>query len=149
MHVTTRFFGSVADPAPLAALVPRLAARLATRGHPFAVRATRVAAFPDLRRARVLVLAIEDDGTLAGVAREAEAAAVALGFPPEERAYRPHLTLARLKEASDVRNLGEPVALEGRVVAFTLYESKTAREGPIYTALERSVLVRETSRSRP
>lgn len=134
MHVTARFFGSVEDPAPLVALVPRL-----VRPSPI-VRATRVDAFPDLRRARVLVVALEDDGTLAEVAREAERAAVALGFTPEERAYKPHLTLARAREPVDARDLGGPVAFEGRAVAITLYESKTTREGPIYTPVATSKL---------
>jgi 2'-5' RNA ligase len=134
MHVTARFFGDVEDPAPLVALVPML-----VRPAPI-VRAAKLDAFPDLRRARVLVLAIEDDGTLAAIAAEAEKAAVALGFEPEQRAYRPHLTLARLKEPSDLRDLAEPISLSGRAVALTLYESKTTKEGPVYTSLVRSAL---------
>lgn len=134
MHVTARFFGTVSDPTPLAALVPRLA-----RPAPL-VRAAKVDAFPQLRRARVLVLALEDDGTLKAVADEAERAAVALGFAPETRSFRPHLTLARLKEPADVRDLVIPVGFEGRATALTLYESKTGAAGPVYTAISRSFL---------
>jgi RNA 2',3'-cyclic 3'-phosphodiesterase len=136
MHVTARFFGNGVELATVTGLAHQLAGeRTAPR-----VRCAKVDAYPDARRARVLVLAIQDDGTVGEIASEAEAAARALGFAPEERAYRAHLTIARFKEPADVRKLvaETKVALEGRVTALTLYESKLGPQGPTYTALERA-----------
>src|SRR5690349_14836529 len=93
MHVTLRFFGDVDDEqlGKLVASVPALGRRA-----PCLLRAMRVDAFPDARRARVLVLPLDDDGFLTALHEQVEQLAAALGFERESRAYRPHLTLARL-----------------------------------------------------
>ena len=64
---------------------------------------------------------------------------MALGFAPETRAYRPHLTLARLKVPADVRaHAGDSGALPAaHATAITLYASTMAASGPVYTPLER------------
>ena len=143
MHVTVRFFGDTDE-----ALVPQLQhavrALAAGRGE-LRVRARRLGAFPDPRRTRVLVLAIEEPrGVLEDVAKRAEALAVGLGFPPDEHGtYKPHLTLARLRGGEDVRELvaATPVDIEGRVLSLTLYRSDLGKgpDGrPLYTAIERA-----------
>src|SRR4051812_20038389 len=87
MHVTLRFLGETdASLVPaLSDLVTKLGARL-----PLEVRATSLLAFPDAKKARVLTIGLEGVDALA---RECEESAVALGFAPEERAFRAHLTL--------------------------------------------------------
>ena len=67
MHVTLVFLGEID-----AARVPSLTEIVhATAGERAAsvVRATRLGAFPDERRARVLVLPLDDDGTLERIAK--------------------------------------------------------------------------------
>lgn len=137
MHATVRFFGDVDDErlAALVTLVPRLEAgpRMPR------VRVTRLHAFPDLRRARVLVMPLEDEGVLASVHDVIEAHAAELGFERETRAYRPHLTLARLPRPSDVRAVVASVrpSLEGCIRSLTLYASKLGGPGPSYSVLAR------------
>ena len=72
-------------------------------------------------------------------------ALVAVGIAPEERAFKPHITLARLNRASgpiegflaDAAGLASsPVTLD----AFLLYESVLGREGASYNAVARSPL---------
>lgn len=138
MHCTIRFFGDVDDErlARLVAIVPGL---LSARSDAPAVRVTQVDAFPDRRRARVLVLPLEDDGTLAAVHAEIEEHAEALGFERERRPYRAHLTLARFREPTDVRKTLADVApsFAGRVPSITLYASTLGKDGPTYTVLAR------------
>lgn len=130
MHVTLRFYGEGSP--PRGALVH-------PGGGPPVVRARGLDAFPRTAKARVLFVALEDDGWLAGIARAAERIAVEAGFAPEPRAFTPHLTLARFKEPIDVRAIcAEPLVLpEAHITGITLYESKTLPSGPIYTALAR------------
>jgi len=144
MHVTVRFFGASSDEQvdgqrALVADFEREVGRAAPGARPRPARALRLTGFPNARRARVLVLAIDDDGFLESVAAKAERAAVALGFEPETRAFRPHLTFARMKAPADLRDLCEtPLALpEARITSLTLYESKTLPTGPVYTSLAR------------
>ncbi len=140
MHATVRFFGDVDDErlAKLVAIVPGLAS---TRTEAPRVRVTRVDAFPDLRRARVLVLPLEDDGALAAIAAEIEEHAAALGFEREKRAFRGHLTLARFREPTDVRRsvAGVHPSFEGLVPSLTLYASTLGKDGPTYSVLAQRV----------
>lgn len=124
MHCTVRFFGDVGDDR-----LAELAARVASLpGAPIALRARRLDAFPKPRRAHVLVLDLEDDGSLARIHAELGA---------EERPYRPHLTLARFKEPADLRSTVQKTSLDvsGRVTAVTLYTSRLGSDGPTYTAV--------------
>lgn len=142
LHVTLRFFGATTDEQleALRPLVTELGRAASASCGP--VRAPAVTGFPTPRRAHVLVTDIVDGGALAALAARAEEVAVTLGFAPESRAYRPHLTLARMRRPVDVVDLaGEAASLPaGRVIAVTLYGSTTAATGPVYTPLERVTL---------
>jgi RNA 2',3'-cyclic 3'-phosphodiesterase len=128
MHCTLCFYGEV-DDARLAEL-KRLVEELPNL--PIAVKATRLDAFSSPRKAHVVVLPLEDDGSLVKLHE-------AMG--KEDRPYRPHLTLARLKQPQDLRALLEatPVSLEGRVVGITLYKSVLGKNGPTYTPLAKAL----------
>jgi RNA 2',3'-cyclic 3'-phosphodiesterase len=129
MHCTITFFGEVDDVRleELKALVEGLP------NAPIAVKATRLDAFGTPRKAHVIVLPLEDDGSLARVHET-------IGLK-ENRPYRPHLTLARLKKPEDVQALvaSTPVSLEGRVIGLTLYKSVLGKNGPTYTPLARAL----------
>jgi RNA 2',3'-cyclic 3'-phosphodiesterase len=129
MHCTLTFFGEVDD-----ARLVELKTLVEGLPHgPIAVKATRLDAFASPRKAHVVVLPLEDDGSLARLHE-------AIGLK-EDRPYRPHLTLARLKKPEDLRTLVEstPVSIEGRVVGVTLYESVLGKNGPTYTPLARAL----------
>lgn len=131
MHCTLSFYGEV-DDVRLAELRELVAPFRETA---FAIRATKLDAFSSPRKAHVLVLPLEDDGTLArlheALGKDGEAR------PRQDRPYRPHLTLARMKRPEDVSKLVEEtrVYIEGRVVGVTLYESVLGKNGPTYTPL--------------
>jgi RNA 2',3'-cyclic 3'-phosphodiesterase len=94
LHITLRFLGPTPE-----ARIPELEAGLvaATAGQgPFTVRLAGAGAFPPVGRPRVLWLGIDEGapelGTLAaGLGR----ALAPLGWPVDERPFRPHLSLAR------------------------------------------------------
>jgi 2'-5' RNA ligase len=68
-----------------------------------------------------------------------------LGFPPEKRAFSPHLTLGRVREETspgERRRLGENVAAlkteaksSFKVESLSLMRSKLTREGAVYSCL--------------
>ena len=142
LHVTLRFIGPAGRVGR-----DRIAASLdeADLGGPFPVRIGRLGAFPKLRKATVAWAALERDGgrvaRLAGVVDEAVAAA---GFGHEERPFRAHLTLARIRPPRDLRRAA--AAPEAGVVAHitevVFYRSR-AGDGPVmYDPLERFPLRR-------
>ncbi|HVH46779.1 MAG TPA: 2'-5' RNA ligase family protein, partial [Labilithrix sp.] len=79
---------------------------------------------------------------LTELAAEVERAVVSLGLPAEPRPFRPHLTLARLRRPTDLREVMTQsfTPIVGHVRSITLYRSVTGHEGPTYTSLARSIL---------
>lgn len=108
MHLTVAFYGEVAD-AKAERLTERLA-RVAGRRAAMVLRFAGGGAFPNAHRARVLWVGVEGDrDRLRRLAESATAAGRRLGLGGEEGAYRPHLTLARLREPRDVRTHVDPL----------------------------------------
>ena len=140
MHVTLKFVAEL----PLA-LAPRLTKALAAmvEGHdaPKAC-ALRLTGFPSKEEAEVVVVELTDDsGQLGKLAARVEKLATELGLPREKRAYRPHVTLARLRMAFDGRRwlrdeLAE-IAGDCRAGGLTLYKSILGEEGSTYVPLAR------------
>ena len=97
VHLTLKFLGDVST-----STVGDVAAALegaAAGARPFDLELRGVGGFPDLRRPRVLWVGVGGDlEALQRLYESVESALAPLGFPPEGRAFTPHLTLARLRE---------------------------------------------------
>ena len=100
-HVTLKFIGWVED-RKLDAITEVTSAVAAA--HPAADMAlTGLGAFPSSKRVRVLWAGIDDPkGLGAALAHELSARPRALGVEREDRAFTPHLTLARLRDPRHV-----------------------------------------------
>ncbi len=92
IHLTLKFLGNISDPQAelvtdsLRSLPPVERFRIEVKGFGF---------FPNNHRARVLWVGVEAPAALACLAADVEAAMERLGFAKEDRAFTPHLTLAR------------------------------------------------------
>jgi len=135
-HVTLKFLGWT-RPEVAFALRDRLAT--ATAGlRAFELETRRVGAFPGLERARVLWAGVDEVGAarLGELAGRVERAAEELGFAREERAFHPHVTLARLPSPIDVRELvsrcSEQMFRLSWVDSVVLFESKMKSSGSEY-----------------
>lgn len=144
LHLTLRFLGEVDESA-----IPGLGSALeevARGADPFALRLASLEWFPPRGRPRVLVVSVDvpPDPT-EPIAGALDRALAPLGWLPERRARRPHVTLARHRHgtARDRRAVAElaPTALEPMEVSeMVLYESRLGAEGADYRALERYAL---------
>jgi 2'-5' RNA ligase len=142
IHLTLQFLGDVP-----ASGIDRIAAVVqgATAGEaPFALAVGGPGVFPDPRRPRILWLGLT--GEMGRLTRFQEALARALagiGFPEEERPFRPHLTLARIRSPQGLSGLG-PVLEKGYAYAvgpyvatgLSLYRSELTPGGALYTRLK-------------
>ena len=103
LHVTLKFLGEQPED-----VVPRVSATVsdvAVRHKRFSIRLSDVGAFPNFRRARVVWMGIDRDPRLELLQHDVEVACQELGFELEGRPFRPHLTLARVKERTEADEL--------------------------------------------
>jgi 2'-5' RNA ligase len=137
-HLTVKFLGEIARTTlePIAVAVGRL-----VEGHAApSPGAVRLDAFPSVEAAEVIVALLDDpEGDLAALAGRVEEIASKHGAPADKRAYRPHVTLARLKMPYDVRRWLRPELAPGAdactVAALTIFESTLGDQGATYTRL--------------
>jgi len=138
-HVTLKFIGEV----PLEKVEPIKAVLAPIRLHnPIEMKFRNVGFFPDERRPRVFWAGIEAGAALGELAAAVETALEPLGIAREQRAFSPHLTLARFESQHRLDRLRDAIAAAGplefgRTVAkeFHLYQSVLKRAGAEYTRL--------------
>ena len=138
MHLTLRFLGEATEET-----VNRIAERLALAYQdvtPFTVTVTGTGAFPNLRKPRVVWAGVAPlEGGLEAAQAVAEAAAAAVGLPPETKRFRPHLTLARIRDGRVLGALPAGLAREKdfaagafTVASVSLLSSQLTPSGPIH-----------------
>jgi 2'-5' RNA ligase len=146
MHLTLRFVGEVAD-----AVGERIAAVLAPplAASSFAISLGRPGVFPGPGRPRVIWLGLAEGGEGATASHEAvEARLQTLGLPREERPFRGHVTLGRVREirptyASVLREAMDRLTIDpapATVTEVTLYRSHLSPKGARYEPLVRARL---------
>lgn len=142
MHLTMRFLGDTA-----VSNLPTITAALdqATQGQSaFTLTLGQLGCFPNRRRPRVIWVGL--DGNLAPLwelKRQVDAALQPLGWEPETRPFRAHLTLGRVKDSRLLADLDWGAAVEELPVPVTavhLVQSELRSSGPIYTVLHSSQL---------
>ncbi len=135
LHATLHFLGEVQA---------ETAEALASEVHglafaPVPLAPAGLAAFPSPRRPRVLVVKLASNPSFEALHAATAAAIARRGFVPEARPFRPHVTVARLKnpDAASVQTfLHAPPALPAAVARqVALYVSTPAPGGSHYAPL--------------
>lgn len=136
-HFTLRFLG---ETPPEAAHRLREELRSVPPRRSFRLRLGTAGAFPRPRRASVLWMGVgEGSEELRGLAGDVEAAAVRAGFAAEERPFRAHLTLSRLRQPADATGVLEGIPPFGgamEVDRFVLFRSHLGAGPPRYETVE-------------
>ncbi|HUG74332.1 MAG TPA: RNA 2',3'-cyclic phosphodiesterase [Acidimicrobiia bacterium] len=136
-HLTLRFLGEVDAPT-----LDRVMAAMdgADLGPRFTIRLSGLGAFPKASAAQVLwVGMMEGAERVTLLAERADEALVAAGLEPQDRPYRPHLTVTRLRPSESVRHLIDgagTIDVRWKVDRVVLYETRLRRGGAKYRELE-------------
>ncbi len=146
IHVTLKFLGDVPEER-IGAIVAALERECAPMA-PLAFAVAGAGCFPNARRPNVVWIGVEDPGgQLAALQRAVERALNPLGYPPEGRPFKPHLTLGRVNRSvsgADLRKVGELVSGlrvahlgQVQVAEIVLMRSDLSPAGARYTPLAR------------
>ena len=154
LHVTLKFIGEV--PPEKAVEIGDVLATIRTR-QLVVVEFGDVGFFPDVQRPSVAWVGIQPPQFLSSLAAEVNYVLAPLGFPREEKAFVPHLTIARFKETRLSPALHAEIEKQksrkfGTLATgeFHLIESKRKSAGAEYTTLRSFRFAPEESKgSRP
>ena len=147
LHLTLAFLGEL-DTGQVAEAAE--AVRAATVGRStWDVSWGQGGAFPTLQRPRVLWLGLADEAATREMQARLSAELARRGFRGEDRPFRPHLTLARVRRGITPGSL---LALEGELAAIVvpppaavrgllLYESRAGRQSPTYVPVASASLL--------
>lgn len=148
LHVTLKFLGHT-EPEKLGAIEQALKALRSPL--PVALQVRGLGFFPNEKRPRVFWAGMEASPNLRPLAEDIDRAMNQLGFPPENRPFAPHLTLARFDPPGLPAKLGAAVQQHAsvsfgslRTSTFHLIESKLKPTGAEYTTLQSFPFVTET-----
>ena len=145
IHLTLKFLGEV-DPA----VIPTMAGALGViskKARPLELRLAGFGCFPNEKNPRVVWCGIQGDiDVLSHLQVGVETVCADFGFGPENRPFRPHLTLGRIKGRKNLRLLSESIAKGSdlecgfRADSFNIYKSVLKPDGAVYTVLEKIAL---------
>lgn len=140
LHFTLSFLGQVDDalrPALEGALV-----RAAGALGPFDLRLQGVGAFPSARRPRVVWAGVADPRPLVEVAVRVREELAAVDAPADDKDFRAHLTLARVRSERGIEEVvsflkrhGQDALPSTRVEDVRLFRSVLGPAGPTYETL--------------
>lgn len=138
LHLTLQFFGEVSPES-----VPALGAalrRAAGRVPSFSLGLTTLGAFPNVERPRIIWVGAEGE-KLNMLAEAVRVETGAAGFISEDREFKGHITLGRVKErlAVELREVLAEIRVqkvESPVDKIILYQSRPGEGGSIYSAID-------------
>ncbi len=141
LHVTLKFLGE--QTTDVAQALREALTEPVGRHRETSVAIGGLGAFPNLLRPRVVWMGVRDPHRLELLQHDVEMVCGQLGFPVEGRAFRPHLTLARVRDAvpdpeiSALRTAARLVRFEETiaVTSVDVMRSAPGPSGPHYTVL--------------
>lgn len=147
LHLTLKFLGQV-DRRDVPGILKALEAGSRGRRR-FLMETSGLGFFPRPTKPRVVAAGIDEVGTscLRLLAADVEEALFEVGFGREERDFKAHVTLGRVKSPKGISALSDYILThdgrpfgEDSVESIALIMSELRREGPIYTVLGHAAL---------
>lgn len=142
VHLTLKFLGGVEEE-KLASISESLK-KIAKEHTPFGIKMDGIGAFPEWSRPKVLWVGLGGDKSeVISVADEVGSAMAGLGFEKDNKEFRPHLTLGRVKSSKNIEKLKEISdsieikAVSIPVSSLVLFRSELTEEGAIHTPIEK------------
>ena len=152
IHLTLKFLGEISsaqviEVSKILSTLPRIA--------PFEIHFKGFGFFPHAGRPRVLWVGIEPCPTLEALAAQVDKSLETVGVARDQRAFKPHLTLARFRVPRPQPEIEEAISTNGPTVLgpitvreFFLFESILRSQGAEYRKLARFPAIPNSSGKR-
>lgn len=150
MHLTLKFLGDIDE--VLVDTVGEVLDQCVGMANQFTLDIERLGVFPNIRRPRIVWVGVREEPLLIDLQRQVDRKLQRLGFNEENRPFKPHLTLARVKSLENLADFRRFLATEGNsfrigsfeVDAIHLYQSILRPDGAEYRRLSSHVLEKGT-----
>ena len=144
LHLTMKFLGEITD--QMAADVCRLCQNVSAEFEPFEFDVRAAGCFANHGRPRVIWVGVEDpSGSVRRLHERIEKTLGPLGLRRERRAFKPHITLGRVRSAQNAIELRAEVVKNSNFQAgiaqaseITIYSSELTPQGPLHTVIGRA-----------
>ena len=155
IHLTMKFLGDLTD--QMAVDICRLCQNVAAQFDPFEFGIRGAGCFSNHRRPRVLWIGITDpSGSVRRLHERLETTLAPLGLRRELRAFRPHITLGRVRSGKNAQELLDVVTKNEDFEAgiqsaqeITIFSSQLSSDGPVHTVIGRAVFGAEPASPLP
>lgn len=147
LHLTLKFLGEIEEKelSELTAAVENTSRKIKS----FSLRLKDTGVFPNSKKAKVLWIDLKDEkGSLIELNKMFEEECEKCGFKRESRTFKPHLTIARLRESENSSELAqkhlhkkfEPVEFE--VSEIVIFQSVLQSTGSVYSKIKSFKLIK-------
>ena len=142
LHITLKFLGNTEE--PVLVELQKQVAEVAAKYPPFNLTLSRTGVFPRASRPRIFWIGAADKrDAVQPLYAELETACERFEYPKEEKAFRPHITVGRVRDPYEAAALAdahlktkiEPVGFEVREIV--IFESKLQPTGSVYSIVSR------------
>lgn len=133
LHITLKFLGEIEE--GLAADIKKGLLFLESRYRPFTMSLDAVDAFPDRKRARVIVVRLKNEvDIISNIFKDIEGNLEKFGFEKEKRAFTPHITLGRRKTPLPLleKAIIKLDAMDFLIDSVVMFRSTLTGKGAIY-----------------
>ncbi len=146
-HITLHFFGNI--PEPDVGLIKEILGETVLHVKSFHFQVRGAGIFTNLNHPRVLWLGLQETGELTELRNELENHLALQGFKSDSRAFRPHLTLGRMKKLNHRVHVKETLEkyddlkfFEAPAGEIIFYESVLTEKGVVYHSLSHHDLMK-------
>lgn len=144
IHLTLKFLGDIDADSP--EKIVKALEEAANGITSFDIEVRELGVFPNMNRIQIIWVGLHGElEKLGQLQKHIETSLKPLGFPPENRPFTPHLTLARVRDYArpdERQKLGQTISTANfdgkytiKVTTVNLMRSQLTPEGPIYSKL--------------
>lgn len=140
MHLTLKFLGKT--PQKVLPKIQEYLFNVVLSYNPFYIRIYTTGVFPNRKYPRVIWIGVEDSDMLKRLHEDIDNTMVSLGFKKEQRPFKPHLTLGRVRSRKGIMHLVHDLDMfkdkdfgNIHVKKIKLMKSDLKPQGSIYSCL--------------